>query len=149
MEEAMKVKEVMTPNPKWIGPNVSITEAAKLMRESDIGCVPVGQNDRLVGMLTDRDIACRSAAEGRDPKTTNVGDVMTKGVTFCIEDASIDDAARLMEQKQIRRLPVLNSKKRMVGIVTVGDIAERASQALVGEVMHEVCRPSRGTQASA
>jgi CBS domain-containing protein len=141
-EAAMRVKDVMTRNAKCIGPQASIADAAKLMRRLDIGCVPVGAEGQIVGMLTDRDITCRATAAGKSPKNTAVSAVMSKGVVTCHDTDTVKSAARLMEKKQIRRLPVLDSRKRLVGIVSVGDLAERSTRALAGEVMHEVCRPS-------
>jgi CBS domain-containing protein len=92
------------------------------MQKHDIGAIPVGENDRLVGMVTDRDIVCRCLATGLDPKTATARDVMTAGVIFCLDKQELDDAARIMETKKVRRLPVINGKKRMTGSVT-SDVA--------------------------
>ena len=126
----MQVREVMTQHAEWITADISLKEAAQRMRERDIGCLPIGDNDRLVGMLTDRDIMCRAVAEGLDPSTTKVSAVMTKGVTWCFDDGSVEDVAEQMEQKQIHHMPVLNQQKRLIGIVSLSDLALRGPQGL-------------------
>lgn len=136
----MRVKEIMSKKVTWIGPDTSLQDAAKKMRRLDIGCLPVGKNDKLVGMVTDRDIACRAVAAGRDPAKTTVAKVMSKGITYCFDDQDVTDAAHLMEQQQIYRLPVLNRDKRMVGILSVGDLALHAPHQLTGEVVEGVSR---------
>jgi CBS domain-containing protein len=135
----MKVKEIITPNPQCITPEGSLRDAARKMKAMDVGILPVCENDRLVGTITDRDIAVRAVADGRDPNTTKVREVMTQGVVYCFEDQSIEGVAQLMEEKQIRRLPVLNEQKRMVGIVSLGDLAVRThKEKLAGEVLERV-----------
>jgi len=134
----MKVKDVMHTDVEWVTPDMPIMELAKKMREQDIGAVPVGENDKVIGMVTDRDITCRAVAEGSDPSATKVREVMTEKVTFCMEDEDLEEAAHTMEQKQIRRLPVLNQDKRMVGMLSLGDISHAASHELSGEVVEAV-----------
>jgi len=119
----MQVKEVMSPGVECVSPDVTLREAAQKMRALDVGPLPVCQNDRLIGILTDRDIVLRAVAEGRDPQATAVHDVMTPQIVYCFEDQEIAEVARLMEQKQIRRLVVLNRTKRLVGIISLGDLA--------------------------
>jgi CBS domain-containing protein len=136
----MKVKEIMSKKVTWVGPGLSLKDAAKKMRDHDIGCLPVGKDDRLVGMITDRDIACRAVAKGSDPAKTTIADAMSKGVTYCFDDQDVGEAAKLMETKQIHRLPVLNRSKRMVGILSVGDVSLHASHELTGEVVEAVSR---------
>lgn len=136
----MRVREIMSKKVTWIGPDTSLQAAAKKMRDLDVGCLPVGKNDKLVGMITDRDIACRAVARGRDPAKTMIARVMSKGITYCFDDQDIKDAAHLMEKKQIHRLPVLNREKRMVGILSVGDLALHASNRLTGEVVEAMSR---------
>jgi len=136
----MQVKEIMTKKVTWIDPDVSLKAAAKKMRDLDVGCLPVGAKDRLVGMITDRDIACRAVAKGRDPAKTTIGKVMSKGITYCFDDQDVKDAAQLMEKKQIHRLPVLNRDKRMVGILSLGDLALHAPHNLTGEIVEAVSR---------
>src|SRR4030095_16886915 len=135
----MQIKEVMTPMPEFIEPATTIMDAAQRMQDRDIGAIPVGENDRLVGMITDRDITTRAVAGGSDPKTTAVRDVMTKGICYCYENDDIKEAAKIMEEKQIRRLVVLNKDKRMVGIVSLGDFALKDHDSnLNAEILKEV-----------
>ena len=134
----MKVKTAMHKGVTWLQPTTSIEQLARLMREHDIGAIPIGENDRLVGMVTDRDVVCRCIAAGLDPKTTTARDVMTEGIIFCIDKQELDDAARIMETKKVRRLPVINGKKRMIGMLSLGDVYHRAPDHLGGEVMHAV-----------
>src|ERR1041384_1584387 len=135
----MKVKEIITPNPECISPDASLREAARKMKSLDVGILPIGEKDGLVGALTDRDITIRAVAEGWNPNTSKVRQIMTPGVVYCLENRSIEEAAQLMEEKQIRRLPVLNDQKRLVGIVSVGDLACRAhKETLAGEVLGRV-----------
>jgi CBS domain-containing protein len=96
------------------------------MREYDIGAIPIGENDRLVGMVTDRDIVCRCIALGLDPNSSRARDVMTDGIVFCLERQDLDAAARLMQTRKVRRLPVINGKKRMTGMLSLGDIYQAA-----------------------
>jgi CBS domain-containing protein len=120
----MKISEIMTTNPELIDPSASIRDAAKRMKDDDIGALPVGENDRLIGMVTDRDIAVRGVAEDRAPETTTVRDVMSEKIFYCFEDDDIEDAARCMAENQIRRVPILNREKRLTGIVSLADIAQ-------------------------
>ncbi len=136
----MKVKEIMSQKVTWVSPDLSLKSAARKMRDLDVGCLPVGKDDRLIGMVTDRDIACRAVAKGSDPAKATVADAMSKGITYCFDDQEVTEAAELMEKKQIHRLPVLNRDKRMVGILSVGDLALHASHELTGEVVEAVSR---------
>jgi CBS domain-containing protein len=138
MEERMKVKEAMHKGVKWCDPDTPVSEIARMMREQDIGAVPIGENDRLIGMVTDRDIVCRSCTNGRDPDMVKAREVMTPDIIYCVEDQDVADALHLMEDKRIRRLPVLNAKKRMTGMLTLGDVAHSAPQAMVGELCQAV-----------
>ena len=116
------VAEVMTRDVCLIAPEQTLREAATMMADSDVGSLPVAENDRLVGILTDRDIVLRAVAEGRDPGTT-VRDVMTDRIQYCYEDETIDEVARHMAELEVRRLPVINREKRLVGIVALSNIA--------------------------
>jgi CBS domain-containing protein len=136
----MRVQEIMSKKVTWVSPDLSLEQAAQKMRDLDIGCLPVGNADRLVGMITDRDIACRAVAKGSDPAKTTIGNTMSKGVTYCFDDQDVTEAAQLMEKKQIHRLPVLDRNKRMVGILSLGDVALHASHELTGEVVEAVSR---------
>jgi CBS domain-containing protein len=139
----IRVREIMSKTVTWVGPDMSLQEAAKKMRDLDIGCLPVGQDDRLIGMITDRDIACRGVAEGEDPAKTLIAEAMSKGITYCFDDQDVREAAKLMEQKQIHRLPVLNRQKRMVGMISLGDIALHGPHELTGEVAEAIAhRPA-------
>jgi CBS domain-containing protein len=108
------------------------------MRDLDIGAIPVGENDRLIGMVTDRDITCRGVANGKDLGTLTARDVMSKGIFYCRDNEDLEDALRIMEQRQVRRLPVINDRKRMVGMLSIGDIGDAASHELSGEVIAAV-----------
>ena len=132
----------MTSDPRCVAPDTKLTEAAKIMGELDVGALPICKNDRLAGMVTDRDIAVRAIAQGRDPNKTTVQDAMTDGVVYIYEDDDVEAAARLFETKRIRRLPVLNREKRMVGIVSLGDLAVNAGATIGGEALKEVSEPS-------
>src|SRR5262245_4078844 len=141
---AMQLNEIMTPGVEVISPEASVREAAEKMRHLDIGPLPVCDGDRLVGMLTDRDITVRAVADGRDPVTTPVREVMTSDIVYGFDDQDVQDATRLMEQYQIRRLPVLNRNKRLVGIVSLGDLAVHpGNQPLASEVLEQVSEPGK------
>jgi CBS domain-containing protein len=133
-EATMLVREAMTSHAEWISPNLTLVEVGRRMRDKSIGCLPVGDKDRLIGMITDRDLACRAIADGADPKTTKASEVMTKGITCCFDDQGLDEAAHLMEEKQLHHLPVLNRKKRMVGILSLSDLALKGDQTTFQEV---------------
>ncbi|MCT7377408.1 CBS domain-containing protein [Chelativorans salis] len=136
----MKVSEAMTRNVRTVSPDQSIREAAKIMAEIDAGVVPVGQDDRLVGMLTDRDLAIRAVAQGRDPDT-QVREVMTPDIKYCFEDEDTDHVAHNMGDQQIRRIPVVNRDKRLVGILSLGDLAFKEGPEPAGEALQGVARP--------
>jgi CBS domain-containing protein len=134
----MQLKDVMTKNVQLTDPGTTLKSAAALMRDGDFGLLPVGENDRLVGTLSDREIVVAAVAEGKDPNSTAVRDAMSEGIAYCFEDQSVDEAAEVMRKRQIRRLPVLNRDKRLVGIVALADLAvesgsiKPAAQALSG-----------------
>jgi len=141
MEADMKVSEAMTPDVQIASPNQSIQEAAKMMAAIDAGVLPVGDNDRLVGMITDRDIVVRAVAKGLSP-STKIRDVMSNGsVMYCFEDEEVEEVAHNMADIKVRRLPVLNRKKRLVGIVSLGDIAMTDSPDCAGETMCAIAEP--------
>ncbi len=134
----MKVSGAMHKNAEWVPPETPLAVVAKKMKEHDIGSLPVGENDRLIGMVTDRDITCRAVADGRDISTLTARDVMSKGIVYCTDTEDLDDAIHLMESKKIRRLPVINEKKRMVGMLSLGDISHATSHEMSGEVIAAV-----------
>jgi CBS domain-containing protein len=125
----MRVSEAMTREVRVANPGQSIREVARIMAEIDAGVMPVGENDRLVGMITDRDIAIRAVGEGKGPDTP-VREVMTtEQVLYCYEDEDLDHVAKNMSEQQVRRLPVVNRDKRLVGIVSLGNLAQRETRA--------------------
>ncbi len=123
-----QVKDVMSTDVKLADPGMSLKQAATLMRDGDFGVMPVGENDRLVGVITDRDITVRAVAAGKDPSSATVREAMSEGVRWCYEDASAEEAAKIMSEHQIRRLPVINRDKRLVGMVSIGDFAVESSE---------------------
>ena len=138
----MKVNEIITHDPEVIRPETALIEAAQKMKSLDIGMLPVCDGDRLVGVITDRDITVRGVAQGYDPKTARVQEVMTPEVIYCFDDEDVKDVAKKMEEKQVRRLPVLNRENRLVGIVSLGDLAVRTGkEKLAGEVLERVSEP--------
>ena len=140
----MQVKQVMTPNVECTQPTATLSDAARKMRDFDIGPLPVcSDDDRLAGMITDRDITVRAVADGLDPRTTMVRDVMTPTIIYCYEDQDVSDAAHMMEQNQIRRLVVLNRDKRLVGILSLGDVAvDAGDEQLAGHTLEAVSEPA-------
>lgn len=139
----MKIQEIMAQNPRSVTPEQSLTQAAQVLRELDVGAVPVCENNRVVGILTDRDISVRAIANGRDPNRTTVRETMSFDLTTVFEDQEIEDAARIFEDEKIRRLPVLNRDRQLVGIVSLGDLAVDADQNLGGEALKRVSDPSQ------
>jgi CBS domain-containing protein len=135
----MKVREVMHKGVEWVAPETPIDELARLMRTRDIGAVPIGENDRLIGMVTDRDIVCKGVArDGFDLQRTTARDVMTPGIHCCREDDDLAKAVKHMEGLNVRRLPVINKSKRMVGILSLGDISHSAPNDLLTECVKSV-----------
>jgi len=139
----MQLKEVMTQGVDVVPPEAILQEAAQKMKQLEVGPLPVCDGERLVGLLTDRDITVRAVAEGCDPTTTKVRDVMTPEVLYCFEDQEVQEAAKLMEERQIRRLPILNRNKWLVGIVSLGDLAVRTGdEKLAGKTVKQVSEPT-------
>jgi CBS domain-containing protein len=136
----MLINEVMTRTVRTITPDESIGQAAKMMAEIDAGAIPVGENDRLVGMITDRDIAIRAIAQDRGPET-KVRDVMTPDVKYCFEDEDVDKVVRNMAEIQVRRLPVVSRDKRLVGTISLGDIAISAGTSEAGKAEAGIAQP--------
>src|SRR2546426_972159 len=132
-EAIMKVKEVMTPKVECITPQNTLQEAAQKMVAMDVGSLPVCDHNRLKGMVTDRDITVRGTAAGRNPTTSKVQELLTPAVVYCFEDQDVQDAAEIMKEKQIRRLMVLNRNKKLVGIVSLGDLAFRGEEKELAE----------------
>ena len=137
----MQLKDIMTPAVERLPHDASVQEVAQMMKAIDVGMIPVYDGGRLVGMVTDRDLALRVVAEGCDVAHTPAHAVMTPAVISCYEDQTVDEAAQVMEQHQIRRLIVLNRHKRLVGIVALGDLAtHRRSKKVAGEALSEISK---------
>lgn len=134
----MRVKEAMHEGATWCTPDTPISEVAQILRDEDIGCVPVGENDRLVGMVTDRDIAVRGVANVGDTSELTAGDVMTSGIQYVREDDDLDEAIQLLEDRKIRRAPVISSEKRLVGFLSLGDISHAAGSQRTAELVEAV-----------
>ena len=144
-----QLKEIMTPSVEVVSPNATAADAARKMLYLDVGAVPVCDGDRLLGMITDRDLVLRVMAISRDPAQARVSEAMTAGLVFCFEDEEAEVAAELMVQKQIRRLPVLSRTKQLVGIVSLGDLAvDGLDPQMSGTVLHEVSDSSRSHRES-
>jgi CBS domain-containing protein len=140
----MKIKDVMTRDVETVRPDQTLQEAATKMKALDVGPMPVTEGDRLVGVLTDRDIVVRGVAEGRDARTTKVRDAMTSDVVSCREDDDVKDAANKMKDRQIRRIVVVDGQQRVSGIVSLGDIAvDTGDEKMSGRVLEEVSKPSQ------
>jgi CBS domain-containing protein len=137
-----KLKELMSRDVKVIDPEMSIGEAAVQMRDGDFGMLPVGEDDRMIGTISDRDIAIRAVAEGKDSET-KVRTVMSDGIAWAYEDDSVDKAVKIMSERQVRRLPVVDRDKRLVGIVALGDFAVDATQLRpAAEALSEISKPA-------
>ena len=136
----MKVHEAMTPDVRVARPDQSICEAARMMAECDAGALPVGDDDQLVGVITDRDIAIRAVAEGKSPETP-IRYVMSNEVLYCFEDEDTEEVARNMGDNKVRRLPVLSRSKRLVGIVSIGDLALNNDLDTTGEALADISTP--------
>jgi CBS domain-containing protein len=135
----MKVKDAMHKGVEWVGPDTPVTELAKLMRKHDVGAIPIGESDVLIGMVTDRDIVCKGLAEEDfDAVRATARDVMTAGIHCCREDDDLAKAVKHMEALKIRRLPVINKNKRMVGMLSLGDVGHAAPGELVTECVRSV-----------
>ena len=139
----MKVKDLMTPNPKVVKPDDTVAQAATLMKQEDCGSLPVVANGKLVGIVTDRDITIRAVAAGKDPKSTPVSAVMSADPVTISPDASDDDAEKLMAKSQVRRLPVADNGK-LVGILVTAQLARRGNTAELGETIKEISEPKSG-----
>jgi CBS domain-containing protein len=139
----MRIAEIMTRDPEVVPSDSTLQDAALKMQELDVGMLPISDGDRLVGTLTDRDITVRATAQGRNPTETQVREVMTPDVVYCFEDQDVSEAAKLMQERQIRRLPILNQEKRLVGIVSLGDVAVHSgAENVVSETIKQVSEPA-------
>ena len=139
----MKVADKMTRSPRIASPDDAIRDAAGAMAQVDTGVLPVGENDRLVGLVTDRDLAVRAVAAGKDPSKTKLREVMSGEPRYVFEDEPVEQAAASMAEQQVQRLPVLNRDKRLVGVVSQGDLATRSGDDdLVGQTVEEISKDS-------
>jgi len=137
-----QLKDLMSRDVKLVDPETSIKEAALMMRDGDFGMMPVGEADRMIGTISDRDIAIRAVALDKGP-ATRVRDVMTAGVAWAYETDSVDKAVKIMSERQVRRLPVVDENKRLVGIVALGDLAVKESEKdSSAEALSEISKPS-------
>jgi len=137
----MKVYECMTREVRVVDPSDTLREAACNMAAIDAGFLPVGENDRLVGIITDRDIAIRATGTGRAPDT-KIRDVMSQEVRYCYEDEEVEDVLTNMAEQQVRRLPVIDRNKRLVGVVSISDLAINGETSRLGETLGDIARPS-------
>jgi CBS domain-containing protein len=138
----MKLKDAMTTQVETVRPDTSIQEAAEKMRSLDVGALPVSEGQQLAGMITDRDITIRAVAQGRDPKATRVRDIISPEPVYAFEDQELEEAERLMQEKQIRRLPVLSRAKQLVGIVALADVAAEGGKKEVARTVQAVSKRS-------
>lgn len=133
-----QITDVMTSNPRTVDSSAPIAEAAQIMKNEDVGSVPIVEGDRLFGIVTDRDVAIRVVAEGKDPQSTSVREIASRELVTVDPDQSLDEAARLMAQHQVRRLPVVEEDGRLVGIVAQADVAQAGDDARTGEVVERI-----------
>lgn len=129
----MKVRDAMHKGVEWCESSIPIVDIARLMADMDIGAVPIGENDRLIGMITDRDITCKAVAKGKDIHKLKAKDLVSGKIIYCHEEDSLEQAIDKMENEQIRRIPVLNSDKRLVGILSMGDISHASNHNKTAE----------------
>jgi CBS domain-containing protein len=135
----MRIDEIMTRRVECIAPTLPIAKAAEKMRDLDIGFLPICENDRLVGTVTDRDMTIRSIAQGRDPRLAPVSEIMTPAVFYCYEDEDVDHVAGYMQEREVRRMLILNRQRDLVGVVSLGDIAKASGETkLAGETLGQI-----------
>jgi CBS domain-containing protein len=139
----MQIKEIMTTDVNVIHGEATLSDAARMMRDLNVGAIPVADGQKISGVLTDRDIVVRSTADGRDPNTVTVREVASTDVAWCYEDEEIEDALGKMKERKIRRLPVVSRENQLVGIVSIGDIAVESSEGMAGEALEEISTPNR------
>lgn len=133
----MKVSEIMTTNVECLAPETGMQQLAIKMKTLDVGFIPICENDRLVGTVTDRDIVLRCIAEGRDINSCTAHDIMTKDVFWCFEDEDVKSVAKKMQEKDVRRMLILNREKRLVGVVSIGDIS-KVEEKVSGQTLHDI-----------
>ncbi len=138
----MKLKDIMTTEVVVVSPQTTVRAIAKQMDTSNIGCIPVCDGQKILGVVTDRDICLKAVAQGIDPDQCTADRVMSKPAVWCFEDTDVDEAARLMETRQIRRLVVVDRNKNLVGMVALGDVATRANDRIAGEALEKISEPA-------
>jgi CBS domain-containing protein len=138
----MQIKAIMTEKVSSVGPDTPVAEIARQLRDSDIGSTPVADNDRLIGIVTDRDIVTRIVAAGTDPRTATAREAMSPKILYCYDDQTVEEVLTNMGDMQIRRLPVVNRDKRLVGIVSLGDLA-KASKRKAGDALREISQSGK------
>ena len=138
----MKIREIMTPAVQCVGPEENLVEAASLMRQLDVGSLPVCEDGEVIGMLTDRDIVIRCVAEAQNAADIRVRDAMTPGIVSVADDDSVEDTLHTLEKHQIRRAPVISRERGLVGIISLGDIAVDGSAALSGAALKDISQPA-------
>lgn len=144
----MNVKECMSADVEIVAPDTSIIEVARKMKEGDFGAVPVCDGQKLLGMITDRDITVRAVAEGRDVNQVAVKDVMSSDqVLYCFDDQDVEEAAEIMSRHQVRRLPVIDRNKKLVGMIALGDISQSSEDDAAEDALTEISKPSKGDNA--
>lgn len=144
----MDVSRVMTTRVSWIGPDYTVAEVARRMRSEEIGALPVAHNDRLIGMVTDRDIVLRAVADGGEIERVTAKQVMTGPVLYCFEDESVSTVLKNMGDNKVRRLPVLDRNKRLVGVVSLGDLSLAAEQKAGGAALREISEKPASSRGS-
>jgi CBS domain-containing protein len=143
------IRDVMSQDYKFMTPDQTVQQAAQEMQNRDIGFLPVGENDRLIGMVTDRDIVLRSAASGISPAAQPIRDVMSPQVYYCYDDQNVDEICQNMAETKVRRMPVVNRDKRLVGIVSLGDLSQVAHRAKAGDTLQEITNQQNQAQQAA
>jgi CBS domain-containing protein len=139
-----KVKDVMTTRPRSVTPDTPVSQVAELMEHEDVGSIPVVEGDRLVGLVTDRDIVVRAVARGKDPRGMPAREVSSQDLVTVEEEASLSDALQLMANHQVRRLPVVDDESRLIGVVSQADVALEAKEKDTGELVEQISRPPDG-----
>jgi len=139
----MQIREIMTEDVKVIQPETSVKDAAAIMKDLDVGVLPVTNGRELAGILTDRDIVIRSTAEGRHPEEVKAGDIISKDVAMCHDNDTVETAAERMRENKIRRLPVVDRDNQLVGIVSLGDVAVEADESVAAETLEEISKPNQ------
>jgi CBS domain-containing protein len=139
----MLIKEVMTKQVSSVRPTTPIKQVARTLREDDIGAAPVVENERLIGMVTDRDIVMRIVAEGLHPDVATAREAMSPRILYCFDDQSVEEVLDNMGTNQVRRLPVINRDKQLVGVVSLGDLALAAKRKAAGDALQEISQPTR------